>query len=370
MIFSKKNNDANTIHPNKAQSSEQRKNTSFTHSIKAIKNTGMNFFISTYQKFTFMLRHMFDKIKIIDNPVYVKNTTSLPLSVNNPPLANSVNQHLVPTHTEQPQKYSELKISNLSNHSSVKKEACDAERIYLKNQKLINQYPDVPEDKKTEFHSMNTMIFDLLSSPTHIKQEGIFRKSGASTKISNLLVKLTNNPSFSQQALEDNHLTQDELTGAIKALRNKILIKQPNEEHKLKELINKYKESIHQENETKEHVKNMAPNKRDKILRIAKNNADERLPELQELPLHLQICMPLFVKIAMHSKENKMEPENIAIAIGGGLSSNKRTADEENNFNKLSKAKQTTFMMEERALHDYANKLLTTLIDRELKQFE
>ncbi|MBQ0534625.1 RhoGAP domain-containing protein [Providencia huaxiensis] len=276
----------------------------------------------------------------------------------------------MPTHTEQPQKYSELKISNLSNHSSVKKEACDAERIYLKNQKLINQYPDVPEDKKTEFHSMNTMIFDLLSSPTHIKQEGIFRKSGASTKISNLLVKLTNNPSFSQQALEDNHLTQDELTGAIKALRNKILIKQPNEEHKLKELINKYKESIHQENETKEHVKNMAPNKRDKILRIAKNNADERLPELQELPLHLQICMPLFVKIAMHSKENKMEPENIAIAIGGGLSSNKRTADEENNFNKLSKAKQTTFMMEERALHDYANKLLTTLIDRELKQFE
>ncbi|WP_272673277.1 hypothetical protein [Providencia sp. PROV031] len=113
----------------------------------------------------------------------------------------------------------------------------------------------------------------------------------------------------------------------------------------------------------------MVPNKRDKILQIAKNNADERLPKLQELPLHLQICMPLFVNIAIHAKENKMEPKNIAIAVGGGLSSTKRTTAEYNNFNKLSEKKKHKVIMKETAFKNSANELLMTLIDRELKQF-
>nr|WP_282554645.1 hypothetical protein [Providencia rettgeri] len=123
------------------------------------------------------------------------------------------------------------------------------------------------------------------------------------------------------------------------------------------------------ENKTKKNVKNMAPNKRDKTLQIAKNNADERLPELQKLPLHLQICMPLFVKIAIHSKENKMEPKNIAIAVGGGLPSTKITTAEYNNFNKLSEKKKHKVIMKETAFNNSANELLMTLIDRELKQF-
>ncbi|MBO1929138.1 hypothetical protein J4731_10095 [Providencia rettgeri] len=55
---------------------------------------------------------------------------------------------------------------------------------------------------------MNTIILALLSNPTFIKQEGILRISGVNSKISDLLVKLTDNASFSQKIREDNSFTQ------------------------------------------------------------------------------------------------------------------------------------------------------------------
>ncbi|MEX9841658.1 hypothetical protein AB7X06_10930 [Providencia rettgeri] len=359
----------NQIHVNKAKSSDERQNTSFIHSLKAIKNTVMQSLDSLYHELKFMVKHKFDNIKIIDNPAYIKSTTVLPPSANNQPTNNFVNQPIEPIHAEQLQKQYELEASDLSAQCPTEEWASAANKIYLKNIELINQYPDISEGEKAELHSMNTIILALLSNPTFIKQEGILRISGVNSKISDLLVKLTDNASFSQKIREDNSFTQNELTGAIKELRNKIITKHSNEEDKLKKLINKYEKSIDKENKTKKNVKNMAPNKRDKTLQIAKNNADERLPELQKLPLHLQICMPLFVKIAIHSKENKMEPKNIAIAVGGGLSSTKRTTAEYNNFNKLSEKKKHKVMMKETAFKNSANELLMTLIDRELKQF-
>ncbi|MEQ4730778.1 MULTISPECIES: Rho GTPase-activating protein [unclassified Providencia] len=369
MNSSKINFSTNQIHVNKAKSIEERPNTSFIHSLKAIKNTVIQSLASLYHELKFKVKHKFDNIKIIDNPAYIKSTTALPPSANNQPTNNFVNLPIGPIHAEQLQEQYKLEASDLSAQYPTEEWASAANKIYLKNIELINQYPYVSEDKKAEFHSMNTIILALLSNPTFIKQEGILRISGVTSKISDLLVKLTNNASFSQKIRADNSFTQNELTGAIKALRNNIITKHSNEEHKLKKLINIYRESINQENETKEYVKNMVPNKRDKILQIAKNNADERLPKLQELPLHLQICMPLFVNIAIHAKENKMEPKNIAIAVGGGLSSTKRTTAEYNNFNKLSEKKKHKVIMKETAFKNSANELLMTLIDRELKQF-
>ncbi|MEY0974768.1 hypothetical protein AB7196_02310 [Providencia rettgeri] len=377
----------NQIHVNKAKSSDERQNTSFIHSLKAIKNTVMQSLDSLYHELKFMVKHKFDNIKIIDNPAYIKSTTVLPPSANNQPTNNFVNQPIEPIHAEPLQKQYELEASDLSAQCPTEEWASAANKIYLKNIELINQYPDISEGEKAELHSMNTIILALLSNPTFIKQEGILRISGVNSKISDLLVKLTDNASFSQKIREDNSFTQNELTGAIKELRNKIITKHSNEEDKLKKLINKYEKSINKENKTKKNVKNMAPNKRDKenktkknvknmapnkrdkTLQIAKNNADERLPELQKLPLHLQICMPLFVKIAIHSKENKMEPKNIAIAVGGGLPSTKITTAEYNNFNKLSEKKKHKVIMKETAFNNSANELLMTLIDRELKQF-
>ncbi|MCK9788354.1 hypothetical protein [Providencia sp. CIM-Carb-044] len=387
MSYFKTYSSTNQIHDNKAKSSDERQNTSFIHSLKAIKNTVMQSLDSLYHELKFMVKYKFDNIKIIDNPAYIKSTTVLPPSANNQPTNNFVNQPIEPIHAKQLQKQYELEASDLSAQCPTEEWASAANKIYLKNIELINQYPDISEGEKAELHSMNTIILALLSNPTFIKQEGILRISGVNSKISDLLVKLTDNASFSQKIREDNSFTQNELTGAIKELRNKIITEHSNEEDKLKKLINKYEKSINKENKTKKNVKNMAPNKRDKenktkknvknmapnkrdkTLQIAKNNADERLPELQKLPLHLQICMPLFVKIAIHSKENKMEPKNIAIAVGGGLSSTKITTDEYNNFNKLSKKKKHKVMMKETAFKNSANELLMTLIDRELKQF-
>nr|WP_284183091.1 hypothetical protein [Providencia rettgeri] len=387
MNCSKIYSSTNQIHVNKAKSSDERQNTSFIHSLKAIKNTVMQSLDSLYHELKFMVKHKFDNIKIIDNPAYIKSTTVLPPSANNQPTNSFVNQPIEPIHAGQLQKQYELEASDLSAQCPTEEWASVANKIYLKNIELINQYPDISEGKKAELHSMNTIILALLSNPTFIKQEGILRISGVTSKISDLLVKLTDNASFSQKIREDNSFTQNELTGAIKKLRNKIITKHSNEEDKLKKLINKYEKSIDKENKTKKNVKNMAPNKRDKenktkknvknmapnkrdkTLQIAKNNADERLPELQKLPLHLQICMPLFVKIAIHSKENKMEPKNIAIAVGGGLSSTRRTTAEYNNFNKLSEKKKHKVIMKETAFKNSANELLMTLIDRELKQF-
>lgn len=242
-----------------------------------------------------------------------------------------------------------------------------AKSIYLKNIQLINQYSDIPKDKKTDFNTMNKAIFALLSNPEYIKQEGIFRINGVKSKITGLLVELASNADFNQQQINDDSFRQNELTGAIKVLRNDIMTEHLSEKNKLNQLISTYKESINHENATKKYVAKMDSNKRDKILRIASNNAEKRLPSLQELPLHLQICMPLFVDVAKHSKENRMEPMQIATAIGGGLSSAKRTPVEEMEFKKLNKEQQKELLKQETDHMNLSNELLMKLINKQLK---
>lgn len=315
---------------NKEKPLEKIQNTSFIHSLKNVKNTVIQSIISTYHKLRFMLKQKFENIEIVENPAYHKKATNLLLPINN---------------------------------QSTDK----AYRLYLANIELINQYPDIPNNKKAEFNVMNKAIFNLLNEPTLIKQEGIFRTNGVNSKISELLSIFADHPTLVQQLNTEQRFDQKEFTGVIKALRNKILTDHPKEKDKLDKLISTYKESIDQKNATKEYVANMSPDKRDKILRIAENNADERLPSLQELPLHLQICMPLFVEVAKHSQENKMKPMNIAIAFGGGLHPTKITIAEEKAFNKLNNVQLGEVIKQETAHVNLANELLMKLITKQLK---
>lgn len=317
-------------HANKEKPPEKIQNTSFIHSLKNVKNTVIQSIISIYHKLRFMLKQKLAKIEIVENPTYHKKTTNLLSSINNQSTDN-------------------------------------ANSLYLANIELINQYSDIPNSEKAKFNIMNKAIFNLLSDPTYIKQEGIFRTNGVNSKISELLSRLADNPTLGQQLNTEQRFDQKELTGAIKVLRSKILTAHPKEKDKLDKLISTYKESVDQKNATKEHVANLSPDKQDKILRIAENNADERLPSLQELPLHLQICVPLFVEVAKHSQENKMKPMNIAIAFGGGLHSTKRTIAEEKEFKKLNKEQQGELIKQETAHMNLANELLMKLINKQLK---
>ncbi|WP_318826047.1 RhoGAP domain-containing protein [Providencia sp. PROV252] len=358
------------LHTNKEKPPEKIQNTSFIHSLKSVKNTVIQSIISTYHKLRFMLKQKLAKIEIVENPAYLKNTTaSLHVPINNQYTENSVNQRLEPNHTKQHQKIGKelLTQQQPQRAQEAEQEKAKSNNISSKNIELIKQYADISEDDKKDFISMNKAISALQSNPAFIKQEGIFRSNGINSKISELLSRLADHPTLGQQLNTEQSFNQNELTGAIKTLRNKILTDHPKEKDKLDKLISTYKESINQENATKEYVANMPPDKRDKILQITKNNADKRLPRLQELPLHLQICMPLFVEVAKHSQENKMEPMNIAIAFGGGLHSTKRTIAEEKAFNKLNNEQQKELIKQETAHIDLANKLLMELINKQLK---
>ncbi|MEQ5110754.1 RhoGAP domain-containing protein [Providencia vermicola] len=362
------------VHTNKEKPPEKIQNTSFIHSLKSVKNTVIQSIISTYHKLRFMLKQKLAKIEIVENPAYLKNTTtSLHVPINNQYTENSVNQRLEPNHTKQHQNKHRMIGKELLTQQQpqraqeAEQEKAKSNNISSKNIELIKQYADISEDDKKDFISMNKAISALLSNPAFIKQEGIFRNNGVNSKISELLSRLADHPTLGQQLNTEQSFNQNELTGAIKALRNKILTDHPKEKDKLDKLISTYKESINQENATKKYVVNMPPDKRDKILQIAKNNADKRLPRLQELPLHLQICMPLFVEVAKHSQENKMEPMNIAIAFGGGLHSTKRTIAEEKAFNKLNNEQQKELIKQETTHIDLANKLLMELINKQLK---
>ncbi|WP_375083537.1 RhoGAP domain-containing protein [Providencia sp. SKLX074055] len=362
------------VHTNKEKPPEKIQNTSFIHSLKSVKNTVIQSIISTYHKLRFMLKQKLAKIEIVENPAYLKNTTtSLHVPINNQYTENSVNQRLELNHTKQHQNKHRMIVKELLTQQQpqraqeAEQEKAKSNNISSKNIELIKQYADISEDDKKDFISMNKAISALLNNPAFIKQEGIFRSNGVNSKISELLSRLADHPTLGQQLNTEQSFNQKELTGAIKALRNKILTDHPKEKDKLDKLISTYKESINQENATKEYVANMPPDKRDKILQIAKNNADKRLPRLQELPLHLQICMPLFVEVAKHSQENKMEPMNIAIAFGGGLHSTKRTIAEEKAFNKLNNEQQKELIKQETTHIDLANKLLMELINKQLK---
>lgn len=368
------NTSTSLVHANKEKPPEKIQNTSFIHSLKNVKNTVTQSIISTYHKLRFMLKQKLANIEIVENPAYLKNTTtSLHVPINNQYTENSVNQRLELNHTKQHQNKHRMIVKELLTQQQPQR-AQEAEQgkaksnnISSKNIELIKQYADISEDDKKDFISMNKAISALLNNPAFIKQEGIFRSNGVNSKISELLSRLADHPTLGQQLNTEQSFNQKELTGAIKALRNKILTDHPKEKDKLDKLISTYKESINQENATKEYVANMPPDKRDKILQIAKNNADKRLPRLQELPLHLQICMPLFVEVAKHSQENKMEPMNIAIAFGGGLHSTKRTIAEEKAFNKLNNEQQKELIKQETTHIDLANKLLMELINKQLK---
>lgn len=375
-----------TNQANKEQSPERIKNTSFIHSLKTVKNTVFQSIISIYHKLRFMLKQKLAKIEIVENPAYIKNTTAnLLVPINSQLTDCSVKLPLKQDDTPSLQEKNKIKNS-LSPQPQTQRINLDTQKktitteeansIYLKNIELINQYADIPNDKKTDFNAMNKVIIALLSNPEYIKQEGIFRINGVCSKISDLLAKLSANANLDQLLSKDDSLTRNELIGAIKALRNKIITEHPKEKNKLNELISTYKESISQENATKKYVANMDLEKRNKILQIAANNADGRLPSQQELPLYLQICMPLFVEIANHSEENRMEPMQIATSFGGGLGSAQRTSAEENEFNKLEKEQQIAFMVKEQQIafmvkeQDHvklANEFLMKLINRELK---
>ncbi|HFF8521656.1 TPA: RhoGAP domain-containing protein [Providencia rettgeri] len=368
------NTSTSLVHANKEKPPEKIQNTSFIHSLKNVKNTVTQSIISTYHKLRFMLKQKLANIEIVENPAYLKNTTtSLHVPINNQYTENSVNQRLELNHTKQHQNKHRMIVKELLTQQQpqraqeAEQEKAKSNNISSKNIELIKQYADISEDDKKDFISMNKAISALLNNPAFIKQEGIFRSNGVNSKISELLSRLADHPTLGQQLNTEQSFNQKELTGAIKALRNKILTDHPKEKDKLDKLISTYKESINQENATKEYVANMPPDKRDKILQIAKNNADKRLPRLQELPLHLQICMPLFVEVAKHSQENKMEPMNIAIAFGGGLHSTKRTIAEEKAFNKLNNEQQKELIKQETAHIDLANKLLMELINKQLK---
>lgn len=364
-------------HTNKEQWPERIKNRSFIHSLKTVKNTVIQSIISIYHKLRFILKQKFENIETVDNPAYHKNTaTNSQVPINNRLPDYFENTPPKQFDTAQPQEKNKIQddLSPLLQTQSVNLDiqkktiiADKAKSIYLKNIELINQYSDIPKDKKTDFNTMNKAIFALLSNPEYIKQEGFFRINGVQSKIPDLLVELASNADFNQLLINNNSFRQNELTGVIKVLRNDIMTEHPTEKNKHNELVNTYKESIDHENATKKYVADMNLNKRDKILRIASNNAEKRLPSLQELPLHLQICMPLFVDVAKHSKENRMEPMQIATAIGGGLSSAKRTPVEEMEFKKLNKEQQKELLKQETDHMNLANELLMKLIKKQLK---